>query len=136
MRSPEITEKAERLQDRLVRLRQNIFGIAEEFHNHRVRGKRLPPGQGQLLHDYQRSIIERLESFGSGIAECAAKDCSTLFIRIRRQRYCSESCSRQVRSKVWYARHTKDKRRKLREAYHRRRNLLEEVTQWDLYRSA
>lgn len=54
---------------------------------------------------------------GSSIACCEAETCSKLFIRIRRQRYCSKSCSQQVRSKVWYARHKEDKRRKSREAY-------------------
>jgi hypothetical protein len=66
---------------------------------------------------YHESICELLKQFGSRIARCEAETCSKLFIRIRRQRYCSESCSQQVRSKVWYARHKEDKMRKSREAY-------------------
>jgi hypothetical protein len=72
----------------------------------------------ELLEEYDCKItVEEIRYEDNNIMRCKAETCSNLFIRIRRQLYCSKSCAQKVRSKSWYARHGEDKRRKSREAY-------------------
>jgi hypothetical protein len=61
--------------------------------------------------------VEEIRYEDNNVMRCKAETCSNLFVRVRRQLYCSKSCAQKVRSKVWYARHGEEKRRKNREAY-------------------
>lgn len=62
-------------------------------------------------------IAALLEEFGSHIERCQAPDCGRLFLRIRRQSYCSAECSQRVRSRRWYEAHRDEARERRREAY-------------------
>ncbi len=66
------------------------------------------------------AIAAALEEFGSRIERCQASDCGRLFLRTRRQAYCSTECSQRVRSKRWYEAH-KDKARAQRRDAHNRK---------------
>lgn len=57
--------------------------------------------------------------FGPQIARCQAPDCRRLFLRIRRQTYCSPECSQRVRSAAWYKTHRDEARERRRRAYER-----------------
>ena len=72
----------------------------------------------ELLEECGCTItVEEIRYEDNNVMRCKAETCSNLFVRVRRQLYCSKSCSQKVRSKVWYARHGEEKRRKNREAY-------------------
>ena len=57
--------------------------------------------------------------YGDQLRRC--QECDTLFIRTRRQTYCSESCSQRARSRRWYRAHTEEARGRRRESYVRER---------------
>jgi hypothetical protein len=81
----------------------------------------------ELLEEYDCKItVEEIRYEDNNVMRCKAETCSKLFVRIRRQLYCSKSCAQKVRSKYWYARHGEDKRRKNREAYRKARNAQKE----------
>jgi hypothetical protein len=50
-------------------------------------------------------IGELVEEFGGLLALCSAQDCGKIFVRERRQQYCSARCSQKVRSATWYHKH-------------------------------
>jgi hypothetical protein len=50
-------------------------------------------------------VVVLLEEFGPLIRRCHAPGCRRLFVRTKRQEYCSRSCSQRVRSATWYAKH-------------------------------
>ena len=54
------------------------------------------------------AIVSVLEEFESTIARCEVESCSKLFLRVRRQRYCSQQCTQSVQSKAWYRRKRKE----------------------------
>lgn len=63
------------------------------------------------------AIAAVLKEFGPWIVRCEAQDCRRLFLRTRRQAYCSPECSQRVRSKRWYEAHQDKAREQRREAY-------------------
>jgi hypothetical protein len=67
------------------------------------------------------SIAAAFEEFGPRIVRCAAPDCDRLFLRNRRQAFCSGRCSQRVRSKEWYERHRERAQEQRRQAYRRKR---------------
>ncbi len=60
-----------------------------------------------------------LEEFGDRLRRCDAPGCGRLFVRERRQVYCSTSCSQRVRSAKWYSSHQEEARERRRRAYAR-----------------
>jgi hypothetical protein len=64
-------------------------------------------------------IAELLEEFGGLLALCAAPGCGRIFVRERRQQYCSASCSQKVRSATWYRKHWKKAMKARRSRYER-----------------
>lgn len=58
-----------------------------------------------------------LEHVGSYIERCETPDCLQLFLRTRRQTFCSAQCSQRVRSQRWYRAHRNEAREQRREAY-------------------
>ena len=52
-------------------------------------------------HSLWTGVLGLLERFGADIRQCEA--CPMLFLRARRQRYCSARCSQRSRFKAWYA---------------------------------
>ena len=63
------------------------------------------------------AIASLLEEFGTRIVRCRAPSCPHLFLRHRRQRYCSPQCSQKVRSTTWYQKHQETAKARRREAY-------------------
>ena len=66
---------------------------------------------------YVASIEALLEEFGPRIARCEVETCPKLFLRVRRQRYCSPACSQAVQSVAWYERHKETIRARRRKRY-------------------
>ena len=62
-------------------------------------------------------VAEMFQTFGSLVARCS--ECQTLFLRTRRQAYCSSRCSQKVRSERWYKRHKVKAQENRREYYKR-----------------
>lgn len=62
-------------------------------------------------------IAEMFQTFGSLVARCS--ECQTLFLRTRRQAYCSPRCSQKVRSERWYKRNKTKAQGNRREYYKR-----------------
>lgn len=60
-------------------------------------------------------VAEMFETFGSLVARCS--ECQTLFLRTRRQAYCSKRCSQKARSKRWYKTHREQAKLKRRDRY-------------------
>ena len=65
------------------------------------------------------AIATLLEECGEQIARCLAPGCTQLFLRNRRQEYCSRSCSQKVRSSTWYEAHREDAKERRRQSYRR-----------------
>jgi hypothetical protein len=51
------------------------------------------------------AVLEIIEQCGPQLRQC--EECKTLFLRNKRQTYCSEACSQRVRSRKWYKKHGK-----------------------------
>ena len=68
------------------------------------------------------AIASLLEEFGEHVVRCDAPDCAHLFLRTRRQQYCSRKCSQRVRSASWYKEHQETAKQKRRQAYRERRD--------------
>lgn len=62
-------------------------------------------------------VAEMFQTFGSLVARCS--ECQTLFLRTRRQAYCSPRCSQKVRSERWYKRNKTKAQGNRREYYKR-----------------
>ena len=60
-------------------------------------------------------VAEMLETFGSLVTRCS--ECQTLFLRTRRQTYCSRRCSQKARSNRWYKTHREQAKRERRVRY-------------------
>lgn len=60
-------------------------------------------------------VAEMLLTFGSLVARCS--ECQTLFLRTRRQTYCSARCSQKARSNRWYKTHREEAKLKRRARY-------------------
>ena len=52
-------------------------------------------------------LLGELATFGHQLLCCAAPGCGRLFVRERRQRYCSVSCRNRTSFQRWYRRHRK-----------------------------
>ena len=63
------------------------------------------------------ALVALLEECGTHVVRCQAPGCPELFLRHRRQQYCSKKCSQMVRSAAWYAEHRTAANRKRRQAY-------------------
>ena len=63
------------------------------------------------------AIASLLEEFGARIVRCKAPECTQLFLRTRRQEYCSKKCSQKVRSLKWYTAHRDTAQARRRQAY-------------------
>jgi hypothetical protein len=50
-------------------------------------------------------IAALIEEFGSLLRRCSVPGCETIFVRNRRQEYCTGQCSQNVRSATWYKKH-------------------------------
>ena len=62
-------------------------------------------------------LLADLATYYQRLSRCAAPGCERLFVRERRQRYCSVSCRNRTTFRRWYRRHRKAGRRpKTREA--------------------
>lgn len=60
-------------------------------------------------------VAEMFLTFGSFMTRCS--HCKTLFLRTRRQVYCSSRCSQRVRSNRWYSTHREEAKLKRRARY-------------------
>ena len=65
------------------------------------------------------TVMSLLETFGTGIRRCAICPEHRLFVKRKRQEYCSPRCSQRARSARWYRRHRALARRRQRAAYER-----------------
>ena len=63
------------------------------------------------------AVLAILEDGGHRLARCLRPECCRVFVRIRRQQYCSPRCSQIMRSRRWYAAHRPEARSRRREAY-------------------
>ena len=61
-------------------------------------------------------LLGELATFGHQLLCCAAPGCGRLFVRERRQRYCSVSCRNRTTFQRWYRRHHKAGRRQTHDA--------------------
>jgi predicted RNA-binding Zn ribbon-like protein len=52
-------------------------------------------------------LLADLSEYGERLLCCAASRCGRLFVRERRQRYCSVSCRNRTSFQRWYRRHRK-----------------------------
>ena len=62
-------------------------------------------------------VLAILEDGGHRLARCLRPECRRVFVRRRRQQYCSPRCSQIMRSQRWYAAHRPEAQRRRREAY-------------------
>jgi hypothetical protein len=60
------------------------------------------------------AVSEIIEQCGPQLRQC--EECKTLFLRNKRQTYCSEACSQRVRSRKWYKKHGKESQNDRRQA--------------------
>jgi hypothetical protein len=63
-------------------------------------------------------VSEMFLTFGSLVAGCS--ECQTLFLRTRRQTYCSRRCSQKARSNRWYKTHREQAKLARRDRYAQR----------------
>ena len=63
------------------------------------------------------AVLAILEDGGHRLARCLRPECCRVFVRIRRQQYCSPRCSQIMRSRRWYAAHRPEARSRRRQAY-------------------
>jgi hypothetical protein len=63
------------------------------------------------------TVLSLLEEFGPRVHRCPV--CQTLFLKHKRQMYCSATCAQRARSSRWYARHGDLARKRRRDAYSR-----------------
>ena len=63
------------------------------------------------------SIMSLLEEFGREIRRCGVCAERRLFLKRRRQEYCSRQCSQRARSARWYTAHRPEAQRRRRTAY-------------------
>ena len=63
------------------------------------------------------AVLAILETGGHRLARCLRPECCPVFVRMRRQQYCSPRCSQIMRSRRWYAAHRPEAQRRRREAY-------------------
>ena len=63
------------------------------------------------------ALVALLEACGTSVVRCQAPECPELFLRHRRQQYCSQKCSQQVRSAAWYAAHRAAANARRRQSY-------------------
>ena len=65
------------------------------------------------------AALSLIDAYGARLRRCP--QCrTTLFLKRKRQTYCSSSCSQRARSGRWYARHREEAQRRRRFAYARR----------------
>lgn len=65
------------------------------------------------------AVADLLRIHGDSIRQCPKRDCGKVFIRMKRQDYCSPQCSQSARSKKHYAAN-REKRKKDRRAMYER----------------
>jgi hypothetical protein len=75
-------------------------------------------------HTFWWNVILALEQHGPLVRRCMARRrstrCGHLFVRKRRQTYCSKACARRELARQWYERHRLDEQRRRRVAYQQR----------------
>ena len=49
------------------------------------------------------AVADLLRTYGDRLRQCQKVECGKVFIRSKRQDYCSSNCSQSARSKKWYA---------------------------------
>ncbi len=60
------------------------------------------------------TVAEIIEECGPRLRRC--EECKSLFLREKRQAYCSQACSQKVRSRKWYMKHGEEIKKKRRQA--------------------
>lgn len=63
------------------------------------------------------SIRSLLSRFGERVIRCQNPRCQHVFLRMRRQAFCSPACSQRVRSRDWYERHRDEVLKRRKQAY-------------------
>ncbi len=139
---PKLTrEKIRQLQAQLRRVLGALRPVDDQFSRVRIRYPSIPgvikrvhlmndlsdeSGRGikrvygaDWRHLRWLAIATLLEEFGAQIARCEAPGCTQLFLRNRRQEYCSRSCSQKVRSSKWYEAHREMAQERRRQSYRR-----------------
>jgi hypothetical protein len=66
------------------------------------------------------SVRSLLARFGERLTRCEDPQCGRLFLRTRRQSYCSRACSQRVRQHAWYQRRRKEVLARRKVAYEAR----------------
>lgn len=65
------------------------------------------------------AVMGLLEEFGRQIRRCPTCTERRLFLKRKRQHYCSQACSQRVRSARWYQQHRQDARERRHQMYKR-----------------
>jgi hypothetical protein len=63
------------------------------------------------------TVMGLLAHFGERVRRCPACDEHRLFLKNKRQEYCSSQCSQRTRSAKWYDKHQEEARQLRRDAY-------------------
>ena len=84
--------------------------ITEDF-------KRLSAVQLKARDLHQEVLEQFLEEYGPRIVRCQVVTCDKLFVRHRRQLYCSLTCQQKVQSAAWYQRHKEAISKRKRQRY-------------------
>lgn len=82
----------------------------------------IPDGRGgYYIEDWRQPvskwliIAECLKIFGSRLRRC--KECDTVYLKIKKQKYCSSKCSQRVMARNFYKRHKEEIKAERRKAY-------------------
>jgi len=71
------------------------------------------------------AVADLLHQYGARIRRCSARHganhCGRLFLRTRRQIFCSPQCAQRERSREWYDEHRTEAQRRRRVAYAERK---------------
>jgi len=76
---------------------------------------RLSPITAEPISIFWLGVGYFLETYGTSIRMC--EECSKIFLRSRRQEYCSKQCSQRVRTRRWYEIHKEEAKDKRRQTY-------------------
>lgn len=85
----------------------------------------IPSSHGFVLHvrplvsdwtsSFWLTVVYLLEAYGTLLRKC--EECSRIFLKTRRQEYCSKQCSQRVRARRWYEAHREKAKEKRRQTY-------------------
>jgi hypothetical protein len=62
-------------------------------------------------------VVALLERFGHRLYRCQQEGCGRLFLKTKRQTYCSAACSQRERSRKWYRRNREVARARRQNGY-------------------